>query len=124
MPIQRTPGGAKCVKDVERPTYYTAHCLRDGTVIAAYPARKPSSRVLKRDGRRIDADNICQEFDTSGMELSDVRNEGRTRFQDIIANALNMRRAIRELVLPRLIALESEVAALRVELHLRGNLEE
>jgi hypothetical protein len=96
--------------------YFHVSSLRDGTVLAAYPVRKPSARVLKRDGRRIDADNVCQEFSGAGRELSDVNNDTRTRFQDIIANSLNLRRAVRSLLLPRLQALESELAALHVQL--------
>lgn len=99
-----------------RPTYYHVSCLRDGTVLAAYPTRKPTPHMLKRDGQRIDEDNVCSEFDRSGSELRDVNNDTRTRFQDIVANALNVRRAIRQLVLPRLDEIESQLAALRAQI--------
>ena len=82
-------------------------------MLADYPIRNPADRILKRDGRRVDADNVCVEFGRNGKELSDVNYEGRTRFQDIIAVALNTRRAIRELLLPELQQLKDEVAALR-----------
>lgn len=99
-----------------RPTYYHVSCLRDLTVLGAYPVRKPTPHMLKRDRRRIDEDNVCAEFETAGDNLRDVNNDTRTRFQDIVANALNVRRAIRELVLPRLLELESQVADLRARL--------
>ena len=41
---------------------------------------------------------------------------GRFRFFDIMANRLNMRRAIREVALPKLEAVEAEVMALRNEI--------
>ena len=99
-----------------RPIHYSVSCLHDGTVLAAYPIRKPSARILKRDGRRIDDDKVCVEFPGSGMELSDVRNETRTRFQDILANALNTRRAIRALLSPELNSLADEIAQVRSQL--------
>jgi hypothetical protein len=99
-----------------RPTYYHVHCLRDGTIIAAYPVRKPTPHTLKRDNRRIDDDNVCAEYDTSGDQLRDVKNDGRTRFQDIISNALNVRRAVRQLVIPHLNELASQLAAISAHL--------
>lgn len=99
-----------------RPVHYTAICLHDGTVLAAFPVRKPTPHVIKRDRLRIDPDHVCREYFTGGREISDVNNETRMRSQDIISNALNARRAVRELVLPRLDALESEFTALRAQL--------
>jgi hypothetical protein len=78
--------------------------------------RKPSPHVLKRDRLRIDEDNICKEFGTSGSDLRDVNYDGRTRFQDIVANRLNVNRAIREIVLPRLDAVELQFANIRTQL--------
>jgi hypothetical protein len=89
--------------------------FRDGIVLAAYPVRKPSPHVIKRDGLRIDPDNVCSEFSGSGSSLRGD-DDRRIRFQDIVATALNTRRAIRELVLPRLSALEAEVQSLRKQL--------
>lgn len=39
-----------------RPTYYTADLLHDGTVLWAFPIRKPSKQELKMMHTRIDAD--------------------------------------------------------------------
>lgn len=99
-----------------RPMHYTVFMLHDGTVLAAFPIRKPSQRVLKQDGRRIDSDGVVVEHAGAGKELSDHRNETRCRFQDIIAASLNSRRAIRALVLPVLAQLRTEVQVLREQL--------
>ena len=64
---------------------------------------------------RTDADGVTRTFPGAGHELSDVRNESRMRFQDIIANRLNTRRALRELVVAPLAELQAEVARLRLE---------
>lgn len=99
-----------------RKMHYYASSLHDGTVIAAFPIRKPAARILKRDGFRIDADGVATEFTRNGRELSDCRNETRCRFQNIVATSLNTRRAIRDLILPELAALHEEVANLRAEI--------
>lgn len=99
-----------------KPMHYSASSLFDGTVLAAYPVRKPAPKVIKRDNLRIDDEGVCVEWLRSGKELSDVNNDTRTRFQDIIATSLNTRRALREIVLPELAALREEVAAVRSHL--------
>ena len=99
-----------------KPLHYTARCLYDGTVIAAYTVRKPLPKIIKRDRLRIDEDGVCIEWLGPGRELSDVNNETRTRFQDIIATKLNARRAIREMVLPELATIRQEIATLRSQL--------
>jgi len=45
----------------------------------------------------------------------DMQDPGRFRFFDLLANRLNTRRAVREIVTPELEALQKEVAELRVE---------
>ena len=63
--------------------HYYAHCFHDGTVVAAYPIRKPIPKVIKQDRLRIDEDGVCREWAGAGKELSDVQNESRMRFQNI-----------------------------------------
>lgn len=104
-----------------RKLHYTASTLHDGTILAAYPIRKPTPHVIKRDRLRIDEDGVAVVFARAGQELSDVHNETRTRFQDIIATNLNTRRAIRELVLQPLAELRREVEMLRAELERIGS---
>ena len=99
-----------------RPIYYLAICLPDGTVNAAYPVRKPIPKTIKREKLRIDKDGVCKEMVDTGKELSDVHNESRMRFQDIIATRLNTRRAIREMVFPYLIKLQKDMDDVRNKL--------
>ena len=99
-----------------RQVYYDAISLLDGTVMAAIPVRKPTRKTMKRDSLKIDAEDVCRESLRAGKELSDVRSENRLRFLDIIATALNTRRALREIVLPELTSIREEIAALRSHL--------
>jgi len=96
-----------------RPVYYTVTSMNDGTVLSAYPVRKPVARIMKRDGDRLDEDNVCKDFTGSYVGPFKFDDPGRCRYFDIMANRLNMRRAIRELTLPKLEAVEAEVVALR-----------
>jgi hypothetical protein len=73
------------------------------------PIRKPTPHIIKRDRLSIDRDGVCQEYAGAGRELSDVHNETRMRFLDIIATRLNTRRAPREIVLPALLKLQTDV---------------
>lgn len=104
--------------------HYYAHCLHDGTVVAAYPIRKPIPKVIKQDRLRIDEDGVCREWAGAGKELSDVQNESRMRFQNIIATRLNTRRAIREIVYPQLLKLQEDIDNMRSQLdEIKGLLE-
>jgi hypothetical protein len=89
--------------------HYTVSSLHDGTVLSAYPIRKPVPKTMKRERLRIDEDGVCHEYARAGKELRDVCNESRMRFQNIIATRLNTRRAIREMVVPHLVKLQADV---------------
>lgn len=95
-----------------KPIYFEASSLYDGTVLAAYPVRKPTAKMQKQGSFRLDADNIGSEFVGAGGELSRIEHDNRFRFQDIIANRLNVRRALRDLVLPRIESLEERLAGI------------
>ena len=102
-------------KPRKRPTYYEATCLRDGTILSAAPARKPAARILKRDKRSIDLDNIIELWRTSGSEYR-YGDERRLRFFDIITNSLNTRRNLRDLVLPALCSIEVRLSRIEASL--------
>lgn len=102
-------------RERRRPMHYLASDLFDGTVLAAFPIRKPHPRSLKRDGTRIDPDGVADGSSRGGKHLGDPQYDDRTRFQDIIANRLNTRRSIRELVVPPMAKLQEEVTSLRAE---------
>ena len=98
-----------------RPIHFSTIDLYDGTVLAAYPIRKPHLKMLKRDGIRIDPDGVADGGSQDGRHLGNPRHDDRTRFQDIIATRLNTRRAIRELVLPPMAKMQDDIDALRAE---------
>jgi hypothetical protein len=103
-------------RERRRPCYYMALSLHDGTVTAAYPIRRPSKQELKQNQRRIDPDGVARGYTESGYDLRNVDYLERFRFQDIISTSLNTKRAIRQLVLPRLEEMHEEMAALREQL--------
>jgi hypothetical protein len=96
--------------------HYSGFALHDGTVLAMSPIRKPTPHMIKRDRLSIDEDGVCQEYAGAGRELSDVHNETRMRFLDIIATRLNTRRSLRELVLPALLKLQTDIDEMRRQL--------
>jgi hypothetical protein len=107
-----------------RAMHYSAISLHDGTVTSARPVRKPTPKTIKQEKLRIDEDGVCREWSRAGKELSDVNNENRMRFQNIIATRLNTRRAIREMVCPYLLKLQKDVDHVRNQLdHIQRLLE-
>jgi len=110
------PKGKAMRRQQRKPLHYHSEALYDGTVIAAFPIRKPLPKVIKRDNLRIDDDGVCREWLRAGQELSDPNNETRFRFQNIIATNLNTRRALREIVSPRVAELRAEIATVRTQL--------
>lgn len=99
-----------------RPTYYQVFSLQDGTVLLAVPVRKPSARVLKDYRIKIDDDGVAEEYFMDTKWFRDAAQEDRQRRHDLVSNRLNMRRTIRELLIPRIAALEDHIAALQAQL--------
>ena len=99
----------------QRKIHYIAAALHDGAIFATYPERKPSPKSIRQRGYRIDDDGVLNQKSRGGQELK-YGDERRFRGQDILANRLNTRRAIRELVLPVLEDLRLEIATLRAEI--------
>ena len=98
-----------------RPKHYCRISLCDGTILAAYPVRKPTPKVQKRDKTLIDSDGISDRgrYD-SGMSYS--TSENRFRFQNIMASRLNTRRAIREIVMPEINEVQKELQEISKQL--------
>lgn len=99
-----------------RKMHYLVRELRDGTVIGAFPIRKPSPAEMRNARHPIDADGVAEAHFGSVREMTEVGDETRMRRLDLIAANLNTRRAIRSLILPELAALHDEVASLRAEI--------
>ena len=82
--------------------HYTSLTLHDGTVLSAWPIRKPPPSVLKRQCIPVDPEGVLHEYARAGKEISDVNNNERWRPQTVLAMNLNVRRALRDIVLPEL----------------------
>jgi len=96
--------------------YYFATRLYDGTVTAAYPIRKPLPKRIKEEKLRFDEDGICRGWLSAGEYISDIKEETRCRFQDIVSNRLNTRRALRDIVSPQIAKLQKDVDKVLKEL--------
>ena len=100
-----------------RPMHYYSNCLYDGTIVATFPIRKPTPKKIRQDNLRIDEDGVCDRgWYSAGKIFSDVTMDNRFRFQDIMANCLNTRRAMREILIPRLQKLERDADAIHNKL--------
>jgi hypothetical protein len=99
-------------KPRRRPAYYTVWALRDGTVVAAgETGRKPLPSQRRRWGK-IDEDGVWQEFNQVATHMAELQERHWIAMQVSITSRLNSRRAIRELVLPRLGGLEERLDAI------------
>lgn len=87
--------------------HYVTFGFRDGAATACLPERKPSAKHLKESGERADPDFVFREHLYGPSDLRGWELPQRVRTCDILANRLNVRRAIRELVLPELQAIRS-----------------
>lgn len=92
-----------------RPVYYTAFGLKDGTVYAAMPVRKPR-KTKHGPNPRIDPEGVCR-FHVGEDEVpAEMPEWRRVTFFTTVGTALNVRRILREQVAGRLDALEKSVA--------------
>ena len=94
----------------QRQIHYSAIALFDGTVLAAHPIRKPTPKSIKQDKIKIDEDGVCDKgWYDDGKQFSDTTFDNRFRFLDLMANRINMRRTIREMVFPHLTKLQNDI---------------
>jgi len=89
-----------------RPFHFTSFSLPGGVSYAASPIRKPYTRKGKKAlFTQDDPDLVSQEFESSLDEYEAYPAEAKQRFLPVLANRINTRRALRELVLPEIAAL-------------------
>jgi hypothetical protein len=102
----------------KRQVYYNASMLYDGAIVATFPIRKPLPKKIKEEHIKIDEDGVCDKgWYSDGKQYSDINAANRFRFQDIMVNRLNTRRAIRELIFPCLFKLEKDMDDMRNQLN-------
>lgn len=83
----------------QRPTYYSVHALRDGTIWFAEQTRKP--RTTRHFTPEIDGDGIHNWF-LDEEEPTRLTDWGKGLRHGAVVNRLNVKRAIREQVEPKL----------------------
>jgi hypothetical protein len=93
-----------------RPVHYLNFAYRDGAVVSSTPIRKPSKRKMKEDGLRVDDDLVCQEYLYGCDQFMDWEMDFRVRVSNLLANRMNMRRTVRELVMPELASIQATLA--------------
>lgn len=87
--------------------------FHDGSVIACGPETKPSERKIKEEGIYICPDGVMREhyYSPSTWPVGTSDKE-RRNISLTLANRINTRRAIRELVLPELEAIQKSLEIL------------
>ena len=80
--------------------------FHDGAVIACGPSTKPSNRRIKEEGIYVCPDGVFSEHYYSPTYWHTFKLEERREITATLANRLNTRRAIRELVMPQLEAIQ------------------
>lgn len=92
--------------------HYLTFGYRDGATTNCLAKRKPRDKELKDMGDHVDADFVYREYHHGFNEIYEWGEAQRSRASDTLANRINTRRAIRELVLPELEAIQKSLASL------------
>ncbi|MEL7499016.1 MAG: hypothetical protein AAFN77_15520 [Planctomycetota bacterium] len=103
-------------KPRRRKVYSIAHGFHDGAVFACGPERKPSEKRIKEEGIYVCPDGVFKEDLRSPTEWQSWDVEQRVKTVTILANRLNTRRAIRELVLPELEEIQNSLVEINERL--------
>lgn len=102
------------MKKKKEQAFFKVFSLKDKTVFLALPTRKPHPKSL--GGEKIDDEGIWCWYIEGEEELNGYKAEVKHLVYSTIANNLNVKRAIRKQVEPRLIALTKQVSSLKDQL--------
>lgn len=93
--------------------YWSAHALRDGTIVLAMPTRKP--RKTAHETPSIDEDGIWRWFDDEADTgtYNDVR---KTIWFCAVTNCLNTKRIVRQQVEDKLVKVLDRLEAMQAQL--------
>jgi hypothetical protein len=92
--------------------YYRVIAMKDGAILVAMPDRKPAKKSL-RPGEAIDEDGIYRCYVEGVKDYPDIYNGTRPNPVSILATNLNIKRALRRQVEPRLDAIQNQVAEMQ-----------
>lgn len=93
--------------------YFSAHALRDGTIVLALPTKKP--RNTRYETPSIDEDGIWRWYVAEGNTDS-FNDVGKTVWLSSVANCLNTRRIVRHQVEDKLVKLLDCLEAMQAQL--------
>ena len=96
-------------KPRRRDVYSIAFVFPDGSAFSCAPERKPSDKRIKEDGVHVDADFVFREYKYGPSDWHTWPDNHRRELGQIMAIRLNTRRAIRELLLPKLEAIQASL---------------
>lgn len=89
-----------------RPVYFQCFNLPGGATYAATPTRKPYTKKGEKPSPLAnDPDLVATELETTLDDYDAYPTDTKQRAFPVLANRINTRRAIRELVLPELTAI-------------------
>lgn len=102
-----------------KPAYYTVFDLKDGTITSAVQTRKPLKSQL-RPRERVDVDGIWRSYKWTAKNFYGEQDRKVIISQLAMAGRLNTRRAIHELVEPRVERIEMKLEMLTKQLERIG----
>lgn len=105
-------------KSKRRMVYGVTFGFHDGSVLAFGPERKPSAKRIKEDGIHICPDGVFREYFYGPTYWHTFDDDARKELTRTLANRINTRRAIRELVLPELDAIKESLEKLHERISL------
>jgi len=109
------------LKNKKKPAYYFVRVTRDGTVLYARETAKPrKSRFMGTP--KIDEDGVYIEYLPKEDDFPKLSDWAKGSYQTVVAVRLNDRRVLREMVLPRLAAIEAKLDGLAQKLESLGRL--
>jgi hypothetical protein len=100
----------------DRRAYFKTFELANGTALLAIPMRKPHPKSIHMGIRRMDEDGVCWVFAEDYADIEAYTQQARHFIHSTIATSINVKRAIRQQVEPKLDALNRNVAALAEQL--------
>ena len=97
----------------DRKAYFKTFELTNGTALLAIPMRKPHPKSVKIGISRMDEDGVCWVFTDDYNDIEGYTQETRNFIHSTLATSINVKRAIRQQVEPKLDAPSRNVAALK-----------
>ena len=99
--------------------HFVSSSFPGGASFSAHPDRKPYVKKGKKKdifSPQDDPDLVCYEFFSSANDFKELPDQSRLHVSGVLANRINARRALRELVLPQLEAIQKSLDALHARL--------